>query len=108
MSRSRNLPVRKSMCGTCPFRPGSPYAYLAADLGRSAVQEASRICHSTGRSAIMRTRLKPHLCRGARDLQLKAMTALKVIEEPTDEAWNKKRQECGMQPQAIADPGVDL
>lgn len=101
----KNLPVRKTMCGTCPFRPGSQYAYLAEQLGRSAMSEASRICHSTGSSAIVRrSGLPPHLCRGARDLQLKAMTALRVIEEPTDEAWNKKRAEIGMEPQVIADP----
>lgn len=106
MSKSVNLPVRKTMCATCPFRPGSPTAYLAADLAASACSEASRICHSTGSDNLFhrRTGKKQHICRGARDLQLGLMTALRVISEPTDEAWNKKRIEIGMKPQVIKNP----
>lgn len=82
-------PVRATMCATCPFRPGSKYKYLADDLGRSALNEASRICHSTGaNNAINKnTGKRPMICRGARDLQLMLMAALGVIEAPTDKAW---------------------
>lgn len=76
------------MCATCPFRTGSKYSQLQDHLSLSALNEASRICHSTGINAIGgRTRKKPLICRGARDLQLKVMAALGVIAEPTDEAW---------------------
>lgn len=80
------------MCKTCPFRPGSPYAYLADTLAESALSAASRICHSTGgRNAIhpKGTGKPARVCRGARDLQLRLMTALKVIDAPTDAAWSK-------------------
>lgn len=78
------------MCATCPFREGSPYAELQGLLAESALTEASRVCHSTGgKNAIHPngTGKPPLLCRGTRDIQLKAMAALGVISAPTDEAW---------------------
>ena len=94
------------MCATCPFRDGSPYENLRETLTASALSEASRICHSTGsNNAINRkTGKPPHLCRGARDVQLKVMFALEVIDTPTDEAWNAKRVEVGMKTTAVKDP----
>ncbi len=95
-----DLPVSTTMCATCPFRPGSPYAHLVPVLQESAIT-ATRICHSTGsNNAINRRTGKPEaVCRGARDLQLEIMHASGVIQAPTDEAWNEKRIELGMQPQ---------
>lgn len=88
----------REKCKTCPFRLGSPYAFLASDLADSAMNSASRICHSTGsRNAINHHTGKPErLCRGARDVQLQMFAALGVIEAPTDEAWQKKCQEMGL------------
>lgn len=89
------MKVCQTMCATCPFKPNSKYKHLADDLGRSALNEASRICHSTGSNNGInrRTGKKPMICRGARNLQLKMFAALGVIAEPTDvaweEAWNK-------------------
>lgn len=97
--RAKRLQPCKVMCATCPFRAGSPYAYLAEGLAESALTEASRICHSTGgRNAIHRrgTGKPPLLCRGARDVQLKAMTALRVIREPTDAAWEEACAQFGI------------
>lgn len=100
-----NLPLRSTMCPTCPFRRGSKYADLAPKLTESALTDASRICHSTGRNAInKRTGLPPHLCRGARDVQLRVMAALGVISAPTDQAWNEGRLKIGMAPTVITDP----
>ncbi len=98
-------PLRKTMCATCPFREGSPYAYLALDLAHAAMTE-SRICHSTGSGNAInkRTGLPPHICRGARDVQLRLMASLAVIEVPTDEAWNAERVRRGMLPTAVVDP----
>lgn len=92
------IPVRSTMCATCPFRKGSPYAYLAADLATSALDTASRICHSTGaNNALHKHTGKPErLCRGARDIQLQVFAAMGVISEPTDEAWTTKCQEMGI------------
>jgi hypothetical protein len=101
-----NEPLRKTMCATCPFRPGSPYAYLAPDLTISAMENASRICHSTGsKNAINnRTGLAPHLCRGARDVQLAFMAAMGVIEAATDKAWNTQRVAIGLPRTKIKNP----
>jgi len=96
--KTKRLPVLKEMCGTCPFRPGSPYAGLAGGLALSAATEASRICHSTGANNGInhRTGKPPMLCRGARDLQLKQFHAMGFIEAATDEAWEKKCKEMGI------------
>ena len=105
MSKGSNLPVRATMCATCPFRAGSPYAYLVPDLAASSMTEASRICHSTGSNGLHKRTGKPrHLCRGARDLQLSVMTARGVIAAPTDAAWNDARVAIGMQPILTRDP----
>ncbi len=96
-----DLPVRTTMCATCPFREGSPYAFLVPDLTKSALTEATRICHSTGSNNGInhRTGKPPAVCRGARDLQIQFFHAFGVIEAPTEDAWNKKRMELGMKPQ---------
>lgn len=77
------------MCGTCPFREGSPHAELAPILAEAAVTNGNRICHSTGgNNAINRRTGNPaRICRGARDVQLKHFHALGVLNAPTDEAW---------------------
>lgn len=102
----KDLPLRLTMCPSCPFRPGSKYAYLAADLAEKAMTQASRICHSTGKdNAINKRTGKPeHLCRGARDVQLQAMFALRVIDAPTDEAWNAARVKIGMEETTVREP----
>lgn len=88
MNRTANMAVRPTMCATCPYRPGSKYAHIQDELTQSAITEASRVCHSTGSSAIHHRTGKPRkICRGARDIQLKLMVALGVIAEPTDAAW---------------------
>ena len=96
--KAKRLPVCAVMCATCPFRPDSPFAYLAADLAASAMTKASRICHSTGSNNAInrRTGKPPMLCRGARDVQLQRWAATGFIEAPTDEAWNKKFLEMGI------------
>lgn len=97
-SKSKRLPVCAAMCATCPFRPGSPYANLADGLAESALNERSRICHSTGSNNGInkRTGKPPRLCRGARDIQLQYYAAIKFIESPTDEAWDKKCKEMNL------------
>lgn len=97
-----NLPLRKTMCATCPFREGSKYAALT----RTIDMGVSRICHSTGAGNAIndRTGKPPHLCRGARDVQLQVMARVGFLAEPTDEAWNEERVACGMKPTAVRDP----
>lgn len=87
------------MCGTCPFRPDSPYRDLYPMLAGKAMTESSRICHSTGNSTIFHKTGKPDkLCRGARDFQLSALFAMGFLESPTDAAWIKKCAEMGIAP----------
>jgi len=95
------MKLLKEMCGTCPFRPGSPYANLAPSLAASALSEASRICHSTGSNAIHhRTSKPPAICRGARDVQLESLAASGFLPAPTDAAWAEKCQEMNIEPNA--------
>lgn len=90
-------PVMAQMCATCPFRPGSKHANLAPMLTESALSEASRICHSTGSNGLLGNTHKPdRLCRGARNVQIQFMHAMKVIDAPTDEAWEAKCKEMGL------------
>ena len=86
------MKVMPEKCATCPFRVGSPYAYLLHDLKHCALTQASRICHSTGsNNAINRRTGKPQaLCRGARDVQLQMFYKLGFLPEPTDKAWDEK------------------
>lgn len=90
-------PVRSQMCATCPFRKESPYAYLAADLAASALDTASRLCHSTGSNNAInkRTGVPAKICRGSRDVQLAVFAGMGFISEATDEAWANKCREMG-------------
>ena len=89
--------LRKTMCATCPWRKGSPYAFLKETLKESALTQRNRICHCTGSSAIHRRTGKPEaVCRGARQEQLQHFHKLGVIEAPPDEAWAKARERCGL------------
>jgi hypothetical protein len=92
------MKVNKAMCATCPWRDGSPYAYLTAGLERSALGEASRICHSTGSNNAInaRTGRPAALCRGARNVQLNVLAAMGFLSAPTDDAWAAKCRELGI------------
>jgi hypothetical protein len=93
------MQLNKTMCATCPWREGSPYADLRPMLERSAQREASRICHSTGSNAINYRTGKPEtICRGARDYQLAFLVSIGLLREPTDDAWNARCQELGIVP----------
>lgn len=90
----KTFPVCAVMCATCPFREGSKYASLRAELTVSALTSASRVCHSTGSNAINHRTGKPsRLCRGARDVQLAHFHRIGFLEAPTDEAWAAKLAE---------------
>ena len=81
------------MCGTCPWRENSPYAYLKESL-QGTLMGCSRVCHSTGSNAInYRTGKPAALCRGARNDQLRMMHSLGIIAAPTDEAWSEAWQQ---------------
>jgi hypothetical protein len=87
--------VRRTNCATCPWREGSPYAYLKDKLQESAITEGSRICHSTGSNNAInhRTGKPPMICRGARDEQLQFLHRIGFLREPTDRCWNERVKE---------------
>jgi hypothetical protein len=91
-SRRRNMndwPVMKQQCATCPFGPNGDPRVCAGVIDRSVKLESSQICHHPS----LHGKRQTHLCRGARDLQLKLMTAFGIIPEATDEAFNAKWKE---------------
>lgn len=92
----KNMPVQAQMCATCPFREGSKYECLRTDITMSAITEANRICHSTGRNALMRNSKPERFCRGARNVQLRFFHGLGLLKSATDEAWAAKRKEIGI------------
>lgn len=97
MRKKKRVPVRHTMCATCPFRPGSEFESLAGYLAQSAISEGNRICHSTGTSAIHgRTGKRSAICRGARNIQLKLFFGMGFLTEATDASWDAKMKECGL------------
>lgn len=79
------MPVMQSNCETCPFRPeGNPR--LRASIEERVMTLASQTCHHTGS---VHGKPDTHLCRGARDFQLKIFYRMGILDAPTDEAWAK-------------------
>lgn len=94
------MPVRASMCSTCPFAPNAKpeHAQVREVLIERIFSQSSHICHQTGSNNAFhrRTGKQEALCRGARNLQLQAFAATGFISAPTDEAWNAKCREMAM------------
>jgi hypothetical protein len=80
------MPIMPAQCATCPFRKGG-WEHVRPLLENRALNEATPICHSTGKGALVKKIPRQHICRGARDLQLQCFHAMGVIAAPTDEAW---------------------
>lgn len=94
---SDRRPLNRTMCTTCPWRPGSPHAGLRAYLEERALGHESRICHSTGLSPFTGpTGKAERLCRGARDAQLNFLAGIGFLHAPTDAAWTAKCREMGI------------
>lgn len=95
------LPVMKAKCATCPFREGG-LEVVKTTLQIRSLTDASPFCHSTGKQALTEITGKPSLgeervCRGARDFQIYCFYAVGLLPEPTEEAWNKKCEELGIE-----------
>jgi hypothetical protein len=76
------MPLMQAQCSTCPFRPEGDRRVRASVEAR-IYTSASQICHHPQ----LHGKNGTHLCRGARDEQLKIFHRLGVIAEPTDAAW---------------------
>jgi hypothetical protein len=88
MSKRKLMPVRERMCKTCPFHEAG-WIDLREFLQMRALQEASPICHSTGK-ALTKCEGPARVCRGARDFQLMIFHRIGLLSEPTDKAWEAK------------------
>lgn len=89
------MPVR---CKSCPFNKGGCQEVRETVMARIMTM-ASQTCHSTGAA---HGRPDTHLCRGARDVQLKVFCGLGVIKEPTDAAWAEACVQIGIVPPAAS------
>ena len=83
------FPVNKGKCATCPFRTDTrgryPDSQLVSKVQQTALNQGSQICHHhelVGKEP-------SHLCRGARDFQLKIFHSLGILDTPTDDCWDK-------------------
>jgi hypothetical protein len=88
--RIKRMPVMKTQCASCPFGPNGDARTATAVLDRT-LMKASQICHHPRLNGKPET----HLCRGARDIQLKVLVAMGLLPEATDEAFHKKSKELG-------------
>ena len=78
-------------CPSCPFNPKGDVQTRMMVTER-CLSEASQICHHPR----LKDKKETHLCRGARDVQLRVFYEYKFIDAPTDEAWDSKRRELGL------------
>mgnify|MGYP000259340422 CR=1 FL=1 len=83
-----DMPVQSRPCRTCPFEGEDPIDLepdrLQYCTGSLVNLEASHLCHSANNKKI---------CRGGRTIQLRVLTAMGLIDEPTDEAFAKACEE---------------
>lgn len=89
---TRKFPVMKKMCKTCPFLEQHSGQTEIANMVRERSLRVSQVCHHPR----LKGKQETHLCRGARDYQLMPMHRAGVIEDETDETWDKKRKELGV------------
>lgn len=87
-----NFPVMDKKCGSCPFRIDSRGLYfdckLVDRIKIDILSNSSQICHHPRLIGKEET----HLCRGARDYQLKMFYRLVFLDSSTDKAWNEKNK----------------
>lgn len=83
-----DMPVQKSPCRTCPFE-GSEPVDLTPEAYKDYIEaivklRSQHLCHSAQNQAI---------CRGGRNLTLRVMCTKGLIEEPTDQAFDRVRRQ---------------
>ena len=83
----RNLPVNVHKCATCPFGNNTDRTLQVQVIERCFTQQTSQVCHGTEGP----NREPRSLCRGMRDVQLQIFHRMGLLDEPTDEAWEKAR-----------------
>jgi hypothetical protein len=88
------MPVMKKQCPTCPFRDTLDEDCLEVrkNVVNRILHEASQICHHPA----LKGKKQTHLCRGARDIQLRYFKAIGFLDAATDAAWAAKVQELNL------------
>lgn len=92
MIDTKNFPVMKKKCKTCPFNEEHEGQSEIANMVRGRCLQVSQICHHPS----LHGKKETHLCRGGRDVQLNIFHKMGFIDQPTDEAWAEKRRELGV------------
>ena len=84
-AKPKDMPVMQAQCATCAFRPQMERddPGMVAVLKARVLDKGSLHCHSTGHP------VGTHLCRGARDWQIRFFWIAGVLDEPTDDAWDR-------------------
>ena len=78
----RTYPVQQSPCYSCPFAGEKPLEISSENMNgylNNLFGHGQHICHST----------QQHICRGGRDLQLRWLCAIGLLDESTDEAFDR-------------------
>jgi hypothetical protein len=88
LKATKNWPVRKTMCASCPFRADGDRELAGQVLERTLFQ-ASQICHHPR----LHGKREHELCRGQRQEQLTLLYRMGIIDAPTDEAFNRKSKQ---------------
>jgi hypothetical protein len=78
----RACPVQKSPCSSCPFAGKYPVQLSLVSMAKyieNLCGKGQHFCHSTNNKTI---------CRGGRDIQLRWLCSIGMLQEATDEAFD--------------------
>ncbi len=84
----RTYSVQEKPCKTCPFAGETPVRLSESDLVsyyQNLLGNGQHFCHSVSNTKI---------CRGGRDIQLKWLCAIGMLDTSTDEAFDKAVNEA--------------
>ena len=93
------IPIMPAPCATCPFREGG-WEDLQGLLMQRAIGldgKGTPLCHSSGPDALVPKIKEAHVCAGARAFQLQFYAGIGFIAAPTEEAWQAKCDEMGIE-----------
>ena len=79
----RTYPVQQNPCLTCPFAGKKPLQISAKNMEEymtNLLGQGQHICHSSHGTMI---------CRGGRDIQLRWLCLIGMLDETTDEAFDQ-------------------
>ncbi len=84
----RTYPVQDKPCKTCPFAGSNPLHLSKSDLEsyyQNLLGNRQHFCHSVDNTKI---------CHGGRNIQLKWLCSIGMLDTPRDEAFNKAVNEA--------------